>query len=237
MNSLFAQISLVDFHQEVMRNIVSLGQSQDLFDDLSPHPAEWRLAQQVEEEIKPPLYVSPTPIIHRPFEDAHWFNAIHWPFKHWQNSRFSEGSYGVWYGCDSVETTVYESSYHWYCGLLSDAGFEHETVIAERKVYAVKCDAALLDFRPATAEHTGLLHRSDYSFTHSVGARLHHEGHPGLVIQSVRRPQGENVAIFNPAVLSAPKHHCQLTYRLENGRISVEKTPGKTWLKLKTENF
>jgi len=101
----------------VARNIVSLRESQDLFDDLTEDPAEWLLAQKVEGEVKPPPYRSRTPLIDRPFEDAEWFNAIAWPVKNWQASRFSDGTFGVWYGSESVETTVYESAYHWYKGL------------------------------------------------------------------------------------------------------------------------
>jgi hypothetical protein len=223
MNMLFAQLKLADIHQDVIRNIVSLRQSQDLFDDLSDNASEWLLAQKVEDEVKPPPYRSRTPIIDRPFEDAEWFNAIAWPFKHWQSSRFSDGSFGVWYGSDSVETTVYESAYHWYSGLLKDAGFDTQTMAVERKVYSVACQAALIDFRRGSNKHERLLHASDYTFCHSVGARIHREGHPGLVTQSVRRSAGENFAIFNSAVLSKPRHNCQLTYRLEEGRIVVEK--------------
>ena len=134
MNSLFAQLTLADVHQDVARNIVSPRESQDLFDDLTEDPAEWLLAQRVEDEVKPPPYRSRTPLIDRPFEDAEWFNAIAWPFKNWQASRFSDGTFGVWYGSESVETTVYESAYHWYKGLLSDAGYERYVVMAERKV-------------------------------------------------------------------------------------------------------
>ncbi len=36
--------------------------------------------------------------------------------------------------------------------------------------------------------------------------------------------------IFNPGVLSNPRHHCQLTYRLEGVRIVVERHPGETWI-------
>lgn len=232
MNALFARLSLADVQQDVVRNIVSLRQSQDLFDDLTDDPAEWRLAQKVEDEVKPPPYRSSAPIIDRPFEDAAWFNAISWPFKHWQASRFSDGSYGVWYGSESVETTVFESAYHWYRGLLSDAGYEREAVIAERQVYAVACSAALLDFRKAAGEHPDLLHPSDYAFCQSVGARIHREGHPGLITPSVRRPAGENVAIFHPGVLSQPRHHCQLTYRLAGEQIVVEKQLGVAWVTL-----
>jgi hypothetical protein len=232
MNALFSQLTLADIHQDLARNIVSLHPSQDLFDDLSPNPAERLLAQKMEDEVKPPCYRSRTPIVDRPFEDTTWFNAIAWPFKHWQASRFSDGSYGVWYGSESVQTTVYETAYHWYHGLLSDAGFEQMTVIAERKVYRVACDAALLDFRQAADEHTALLHPTDYAFCQSVGARIHREGHPGLLTRSVRRPGGENLCVFNPKVLSRPRHNCQLSYRLEGAQIVVEKQPGVAWIHL-----
>jgi hypothetical protein len=233
----FTRVALADVRRDVVRNIVSLRESQDLFDDLTNDPAWWQLAQHVEDEVKPPLYRSPTPVIHRPFEDAMWCNAILWPFRHWQASRFSNGSYGVWYGSDTVETTVHETAYHWYRGLLGDAGYERETVIAERKVYAVACGAALLDFRAVTADHPNLLHPADYSFAQTVGARIHREGHPGLLIQSVRRHHGENVAVFNPDVLSNPRLKCQLTYRLDGGQIFVERSAGKAWVKLDVARF
>ena len=152
MKELFARLGLADVHRDVIRNIVSIRESQDLFDDLTDDPAEWALAQQIESEVKPPTYRSHTPVIHRPFEEAAWFNAIEWPFKHWQASRFSDGTFGVWYGSASIEATVYETAYHWYCGLLTDAGFETLPVIGERKLYSVACDAALLDLRPLAAE-------------------------------------------------------------------------------------
>ncbi|NBQ80035.1 MAG: RES domain-containing protein [Betaproteobacteria bacterium] len=226
MNSLFSKLTLADVHQDVARNIVSLRASQDLFDDLTEDPAEWSLAQKVEDEVKPPPYRSRTPVIDRPFEDAEWFNAITWPFKHWQASRFSDGTYGVWYGSDSVETTVYES-----------VGFDRQVVIAERKVYQVACAAALLDFRAASTEYSDLLNPVDYSLCQSVGARIHREGHPGLLTPSVRRPAGENVVIFNPDVLSNPRLNCQLTYRVEGDQIVIEEQPGVAWITLAVASF
>lgn len=235
---LFSSLTLTDVHQDVIRNIVSLRESQDLFDDLTDNPQEWLLAQRVEEEVKPPPYQSRTPIIHRPFEDAQWFNAIIWPFKNWQSSRFSDGSYGVWYGGDSIETTVLESTYHWYRGLISDAGFEQERVSIERKLYSVACSTALLDFRPLVQEkYPDLIHKTDYSFAQSIGAKIHREGHPGLLTLSARHQDGENYVVFNPAVLSNPRHHCHLTYWLEAPHIVIEKAPGITWLEILTDTI
>ena len=88
MNSLFAQLTLADVHQDVARNIVSPRESQDLFDDLTEDPAEWLLAQRVEAEVKPPPYRSRTPLIDRPLEDPEWFKHIEWTLKKWAESRF-----------------------------------------------------------------------------------------------------------------------------------------------------
>lgn len=147
-------------------------------------------------------------------------------------SRFSDGSFGVWYGSESVETTVFESACHWYRGLLDDAGYDRQGVIAERRAYRVACSAALLDLRTAADAHPDLLHPSDHAYCQSVGARIHREGYPGLLTPSVRRPGGENLAIFNPGVLSNPRQNGHLTYRLEDRQIVAERRPGVPWLTL-----
>jgi hypothetical protein len=232
MDALLAGVPLVDVQRDFARNIVSLRESQDLFDDLSHDPAHWTLAQQVEDAVKPPVYRSPLPVIQRPFEDAEWFNAIRWPFENWRASRWSDGSFGVWYGAERIETTVHETAFHWLRGLLADAGFDQGPVVGERRVYAVACRAALLDFRPAVRRRPALVHKSDYAATQAVGTRLHHEGHPGLLAPSVRHEGGLNVAVFNPAVLSNPRFTVALTYRLEGETISVERVPGRCWFVL-----
>jgi hypothetical protein len=237
MDNLFTRITLVDAHRDVIRNIVSLRRSQDLFDDLTDDPAEWELAKQVEADVKPLLYRSHTPVIHRPFEDTSWFNAIAWPFKNWKASRFSDGSFGVWYGCNSVIAAVYESVYHWFRGLLTDAGFDTEAVFGERQVYSVSCNAALLDFRRLVHQYPDLVHKTDYAYCQSVGARIHREGHPGLLTSSVRCKSGESYGVFNPNVLSNPRHNCQLTYRLKGRHILVEKKPDVVWLKISTDEL
>lgn len=234
---LFSSISLADVHQDLIRNIVSIRVSQDLFDDLSDNPANWAMAQHVEDEVKPHPYQSRSPIIDRPFEDAHWFNAIDWPFKNWQQSRFSNGTFGVWYGCDCAETSVYETAYHWVTGLLGDAGFDREPVVGERKLYAVACDAALVDLRPVLHQYPELSHKSDYSHAQQIGSRLHREGHPGLITKSVRRSEGDNYVVLNPAVLTNPRMQCHLTYRLDGDRIVVEKQPGICWFDMSISGF
>ena len=230
-------------HHDVFRNIVSIRASQDLFDDLSNDPADWALAQHAEAQSKPYAYRSKVPIVDRPFEEAEWLSAIRWPFEHWQHSRYSDGSFGLWYGAGSAETTVYETAFHWFTGLLQDAGFDQPSspVVAERKLYSVACDAALIDVRPQIQNFPQLVHPSDYLLTQSLGARLHREGHPGLITASVRDVEhgsvGDCYVVLNAKILSNPRHLCQATYRLDQGRIFIEKQIGVSWITISTSNW
>lgn len=238
MDVFFAGLPLADVHQNLARNIKSIRVSQNLFDDLSDDPTDWAIAQQHELASKPHTYVSPSTIIDRPFEDADWVNAIEFPFRKWSASRFSDGSFGIWYGSDSVETTVYETVHHWRHDFLADAGFDQqvtqgarESITGERKVYWVRCDAALLDLRTRKASYPDLIHPDSYHFTQPIGARLHRESHPGFVTPSARC-SGENTGILNRNLLSAPHACCSLTYRLTRDGVVVEREVGQTWMAL-----
>lgn len=230
MEGLYSALTLEDTHQDINRNIVSLRVSKDLFSDLSDEPEAWTAAQQLELITKPPLYTDQAPIINRPFEEAEWNEAIGYPFKHTSQSRYSDGSYGVWYGADSIETTVHETAYHWRTKLLGDAeGFDRPGVSIDRKVYLVRCDGALIDLRSRVQDFPELIHPTDYSATHAIGAKFHREGHPGLVTRSARC-NGDVYALFRPGVLTNPRHACYLTYVVTPQGIEVQKSPGTTWM-------
>lgn len=235
MDAFFAGLPLADVHQDVARNIKSIRVSKNLFDDLSDDPADWEIAQQHELATKPHTYGSPNTIIDRPFEEADWLNAIEFPFRNWAASRFCDGSFGIWYGSDLVETTVHETVHHWR-GFLADAGFDElvpqgarESITGERKVYWVRCDAALLNLSARVAEYPDLVHPTSYQFTQQIGARLHRESHPGFVTPSARCV-GENYGVLNRNVLSSPRACCSLTYRLTGEGVMVEREAGQTWM-------
>lgn len=229
LDGIFARLKLADTHDDLYRNIVSLRVSEYLFDDLSDQAEDWQAAIALELQTKPATYVSHTPIIHRPFEEAAWDEAIGFPFRRWTSSRFSDGSFGVWYGADSVTTTIHETVYHWRYGLLADAGFIEPGIRIERRVHLVRCDAALVDLRNAVNKYPMLVDKKDYTLTHQVGGRLHREGHPGLATISARC-RGVVYAILNPSVLSNPRSHCYLTYTTTANGVDVERSPGKVLL-------
>lgn len=225
---IFERIGLAETHGDLVRNIVSIRVSEDLFDDLSGDPAAWEAAIQLELDTKPKSFKSVMPIIHRPFEEADWSDAIGFPFKNWMRSRYSDGSFGVWYGGDAIETTIFETVHHWHSRLLQDAGYLQPGIKVDRKVYWVRVDAALVDLRPTVGNFPALVDPDDYTLTHQIGAKLHREGHPGLVTKSARC-DGDVFAVLNPAVLSNPRQACYLTYTTTEQGVAIEREPGKIW--------
>ena len=231
-DDLFNGLTISDYHDDLHRNIVSLRASEDLFDDLSNNSEAWQAAIDLEIACRPHTYISNQPVIARPFEEAYYNDAIDYPFWHWSNTRYSNASYGVWYGADTLETSVHETVYHWRSGLLEDAGWQDiEGIEVERKVYLVRCEAALLDFREKIQTHPALIDTKSYHLTHQVGAKIHHDGHPGLVSRSARC-EGDVYAIFNQRVLSNPRQLCYLNYRIENDAVTVERTSGVVLLRI-----
>lgn len=221
-----AKAKLAPFSQTVYRNIVSLVKSEDLYNDLTDDPDDYATAHAIEALHTPPFYQSRNPIIDRPFEESQWFDAVQFPFEHWQESRFSQGEYGVWYGASHLETTVYETAYHWLKRTLLEEGELPVGRELQRKVYSVAVEALLLDIRGLTKTYPTLISRSDYSLTQQIGQVIHRQGHPGLVTKSARC-SGDVQAIFNPSVLTDPKSILWLTYCITVAGVDV-RTGDKT---------
>jgi RES domain len=218
----------VDFHDDLVRNIPGARKSQNLFDDLSSDPADWDVAIAAEAAHRIPTAAA---LITRPFD---YGSVISYTFEssHWHATRFSDGTrYGVWYGSLGVETTVYETAWHWYRFVLDSFAGENREIVTDRRVFDVRCDALLIDLRGKEAVHPDLTSRTTYTFTHEVGRYAHEQDLNGLLVRSARC-DGINGAIFKAERLSNVRHRTYLTYRLNAVRDTfvAQRTPGRKWL-------
>jgi len=142
-------------------------------------------------------------------------------------TRYSDGSFGIWYGALDLHTTIFETAYQMMRLLYGEEGV-NEPVVRERCVYNVECRAVLLDVRGKETTYLQLVDPTNYSFTQSVGKRLHNEGHPGLLAPSARLSGGACLIAFKPNILSNPQVSCYLTYTFDPvaGEVQVERAPG-----------
>jgi hypothetical protein len=188
----------------------------------------------VAHEIQTKPFLGQPPIIARSFEEAEVYDpiaaAIAWPFEHPCRSRYSNGSFGVWYGANSLLTSIFETAYHFRINTMASSAVQPgTTVVEERRAHKVTCTAALIDLRPHLEQHQGLLDPHDYAACRLLGTQIHSAALPGVLTRSVRHPEGQIIGVFRQDALSDPRFVCYLTYHLEvdTGRIRVERETGQ----------
>lgn len=223
--------NITDFDSPLVRNIKGIRASQSLFDDLTDNKEEHDLAAKVADQD----YISTTsPLITRPFD---YGTVITYPYipQNWQATRFSSGlRYGVWYGSIAIETTVYETAYHWQ-RFVTDSFANYDNLIsADRRVFNVNCRGILIDLQEKSTEFPDLLNPESYLFTNQVGEYLFMQRQNGLFVKSARC-DGVNAAVFNADLLSDVKDVCYLTYEFnpsQNTEILVKRDSKKVWMKI-----
>ncbi|WP_027351910.1 RES family NAD+ phosphorylase [Halotalea alkalilenta] len=123
-------------------------------------------------------------------------------------SRFSDGSYGVYYCASSLDAAIAETRYH--LGRFLAATHEGSVEITQRS-YINSIIEPLHDVR---ANHPDL-HDPDpacYAQSQAFAARLRAEGAWGILYASVREPGQECAAVFRPPALSIPIQGPHLRY-------------------------
>ncbi|TAM62436.1 RES domain-containing protein [bacterium] len=121
-------------------------------------------------------------------------------------SRFSDGSFGVFYAGDELRTAGEERAYH----LTQRLRESHEGQIVLRTegyAYSVEVDCVLHDERRSAtpAPPPEIYDLDSYDAAQRHGGLLRAEGSHGLVYESVRRPGFECAGIFRPKCIGNPR--------------------------------
>jgi len=136
-----------------------------------------------------------------------------------EGSRFSNGSYGVYYAAAELETAVAELSHHRARFLARTA---EPAIEVDLRCYRVRVKATLQDLRGWQGRDYRALHDPDsYAASQAFGRQLRETGADGLAYDSVRRPSGHCVALFTPRATVPPARQAeQVTLRWNGQRIS-----------------
>jgi RES domain len=114
-----------------------------------------------------------------------------------QGSRFSDGSYGMFYAARERATAVAGTRHHHGRFL---AATNESPMYLPMRLYHVSIDARLHDLRPAGAPPAAVHDRDDYGAARALGSRLRAAGSTGVVYRSVRQtraPRGQCVGLFS----------------------------------------
>jgi len=176
--------------------------------------AEMAVNPRVRQEIGEISLVPPHERVSGP--NASWVMAA---FTH-QNpkgSRFSDGSYGVYYVGDGLETAVVETAYH-FALFARDSrdGPRRETM----RVLAGTIDKEFHDLdRVSMSARAPLLDPDSYSISQPFGGALRASGSNGIHYPSVRRQGGYCIAVFRPNAVRIPTQSRHLVYDWDGAQV------------------
>lgn len=116
-------------------------------------------------------------------------------------SRFSDGSFGVYYCACEEETAIRESVYH-TARFLAYSG--EPPIDVEKRLYCTDLLANLHDIRDGDHVDPAWYDPCSYAASQPLGVALWRAGSSGLAYHSVRYPPGQCAAVFRPRSLHPP---------------------------------
>ncbi len=122
-------------------------------------------------------------------------------------SRFTNGTYGVYYASRDLKTAIKETVFHRENFL---SATEEEPMDIDMRVYKGKIVKPIHDLR--LEQYSALHHPNDYNPSQAAGHFLKDIGSWGVVYNSVRDRGGECIGAFRPAAISIPVQFKHLMY-------------------------
>ncbi|MEO5696220.1 MAG: RES family NAD+ phosphorylase [Burkholderiaceae bacterium] len=134
-----------------------------------------------------------------------------------EGSRFSDGSYGVYYAAQALDTAIAEVSHH---RALFLARTDEAAIDVDMRVITATVDAALHDLQGLGKHAAGLLDPDDYGAPQALGRQLRAEGSWGVLFPSVRQAGGLCVGLFRPRALRNARAGAHIALHWDGRRIT-----------------
>jgi hypothetical protein len=132
-------------------------------------------------------------------------------------SRFSNGTYGVFYAAQRESTAIAETRFHRERFMRATKQPRCEL---DMRVLSVTVKAALHDLRGMRGVLPDIYRADDYTSSQLLGGALRAGGSNGMVYDSVRQDGGKCVGVFRPKLLSDCRAWKHLRYVWDGGNIS-----------------
>lgn len=127
-----------------------------------------------------------------------------------EGSRFTDGTYGVYYAAIDIDTAIAETRFH---RALFLAATKEPAIEIDMRSYASDLEADLHDIRKMQSDMPDIYAAEPgrYADAQSMARELRNTGSNGIAYDSVRFSGGECVAVFRPRLLSPVRqgsHYC-----------------------------
>jgi RES domain-containing protein len=194
----------------------------DLFERVSPEPRVWEALIAAEQLVNPRVRDSVGEIhLVPPEERVSGPGASHVmaAFTHLNptGSRFSDGSYGVYYAARELATAIRETAHHFgrFAADSADTTRYEDMRVLVGRIESRFSDAASV----AAAIRAAILDPDSYAASQPWGAARRAAGSNGIVFPSVRHPGGQCVGAFRPKAVGIPVQTKHLKYHWDGSRV------------------
>lgn len=183
-------------------------------------PEDWEALFEVEALTNDRLrhekgLISPVPEKDRPSGAGASYILAAFTHLNPEGSRFSDGTWGVFYAARELGTAVAETRYHRARFMLAT---REETMSLEMRVLAVDLKGRLHDLRRYSSK--GVLSPESYEASQAMARGLKSLDSPGVVYPSVRARRGQCAAVFKASCLSRGREKTHLIYEWDGRTIA-----------------
>jgi len=134
-----------------------------------------------------------------------------------EGSRFSDGTYGVFYAADGLDTAIAETKYHRALFMRATAQRHAEL---DMRVYVVDLSGDLHDLRGQSSVYPLIFHKDNYAAGQNLARTLRQDGSNGIAYDSVRNEGGTCAGVFRPSLLTNCRQERHLCYVWDGDKIT-----------------
>ncbi len=148
------------------------------------------------------------------------FNYAPGPFVHVDpaGTRFSPGSFGVYYAAHHVETAIKETHYHQERYLKNVVGFKYDSI--HMRCLKTTFSGQLTNIHNPRITQHDWYNPEDYTAAQALGVELRKGGVDGIYYSSVRDSDKPCVALFTPKIIHDVIQTAHYEYIWDGERIS-----------------
>lgn len=134
-----------------------------------------------------------------------------------EGSRFSDGSWGVYYAAQALDTAIAEVSHHRAVFLARTA---EPPIDIDLRLITATLQAPLHDLRPLAHSAPALFDPNDYAAGQALARALRTAGSAGVLYPSVRHAGGACAGVFRPNALASARAAAHIALHWDGQRIT-----------------
>ena len=190
----------------------------ELFEDVQQNPADWESVIESKYEEDATFWNSAGILSNVPPTRRVGGSGASWvmsPFVHNSPSRFSNGSYGIFYAGNSEQVAIDETIYHHERQMSDFQAVPNRTSDFQLLVGSIATELHDVDHVPGTRDP------DDYNLSQQAGMELRNAGSDGVTWRRLRHTAGRCIGVYWPDVVTIPVATARYSYHWDGARVDL----------------